>query len=40
MIRRVKVMEKLYTAAGRHKPEHPQHGTFTGLIYKPEEEKA
>ena len=40
MIRRVVEMEKLYMADGRDKREHPLHGTFTGLIYKPEAETA
>jgi len=32
MIRRIKLMEKLYVADGRDKREHPLHGTFTGLM--------
>lgn len=32
MIRRVKLMEKLYIDDGRDKREHPLHGTFTGLM--------
>lgn len=38
MIRRVVEMEKLYIDDGRDKREHPLHGTFTGLVYKPEPE--
>ena len=36
MIRRVVEIERLYVADGRDKRDHPQHGTFTGLVCKPE----
>ena len=40
MIRRIKVMEKLYIADGRHKPDHPLRGTYTGLVSQAPKEAA
>ncbi len=33
-VRRVKQMSKWYYEDGRDKPEHPQHGLYTGLAAK------
>ena len=30
-------MDRLYVLDGRHRPDHPQHGLFTGLAAKAEE---
>ena len=35
--KRVQRMQNLYVLDGRHRPEHPQHGLFTGLAAKAEE---
>lgn len=32
--KRVKWLDKLYSDYGRHKKDHPQHGTYTGLVEK------
>ncbi len=37
-VRRVKQMSKWYYEDGRDKPEHPQHGLYTGLAAKYSEE--
>jgi len=37
---RVQRMQNLYVLDGRHRPEHPQHGLFTGLADKAKELEA
>jgi hypothetical protein len=32
--KRIQWLEKLYFNYGRHKKDHPQHGTYTGLVAK------
>ena len=37
---RVQRMQNLYVLDGRHRPEHPYHGLYTGLAAKAEELEA
>tara|TARA_Y100001963_G_scaffold148259_1_gene225858 strand:- start:495 stop:659 length:165 start_codon:yes stop_codon:yes gene_type:complete len=34
---RMQRLQNLYVLDGRHRPEHPQHGLYTGLAAKAEE---